>query len=523
MNYFNIPTELIEMIKSRKVIPFIGAGFSSPLNLPEWEDLLREIARDVEEDYKITYEEVKEYCQGNPLEIAEYYLIKSNKNIGPLRHSISQAFTYKVPPIMSGAHVELINLGAQQIYTTNYDDLLEKTYRSLGVKVDVIATANDVANIKNGDYQVVKFHGDLKYEDTLVLTESSYFSRLNFDSPMDIKFRGDILGKAVLFMGYSFRDINIRIIWFKLMEMINGLTQNNKPVSYIVRFTENPVLEELYKSVGIKTIILDPKKQFTEKVEMNQLFAEFMFEMVNKASYNNLIPGTKDSLYFSRALYNRTMGLLEHYYMDVDNVKNTMGLSSSLDLVSKRKIPEELYKDIEKILLYVSAENFNLKVFTSETMLYVSKIALKKLKEKGFSDYVFLTLLTGIVFNSKVRELVKNDDICWDEFWSQKMIPAHAERFLSLLFFYHDSKTDSLNIPSQESFGFLVDIACRMLEGRIVYNSPTFIKQKSEEIINKLSEFYPTINDYIPDDEFPNIEMITFEYIEKNNLSKTLI
>lgn len=85
MNYFNIPTELIEMIKSRKVIPFIGAGFSSPLNLPEWEDLLREIARDVEEDYKITYEEVKEYCQGNPLEIAEYYLIKSNKNIGCIK------------------------------------------------------------------------------------------------------------------------------------------------------------------------------------------------------------------------------------------------------------------------------------------------------------------------------------------------------------------------------------------------------------------------------------------------------
>ena len=62
---------------------------------------------------------------------------------------------------------------------------------------------------------------------------------------MDLKIRADLLGRSVLFMGYSFRDINIRVIWFKLMEMMKDIPEEDRQPSYLVRLEPNPVLEVL--------------------------------------------------------------------------------------------------------------------------------------------------------------------------------------------------------------------------------------------------------------------------------------
>src|SRR5207248_6931685 len=141
----------------------------------------------------------------------------------------------------------------------NVDDVIESTYRSLHLAVDVVALSRDVATADPTQTQVVKYHGDLRYDATIVLTESQYWTRLDFESPMDLKFRSDLLGKSVLFMGYSFRDLNIRIIWFKLMRMMRDVPESDRLASYIVRFEPNLVLEQLYEAVGMKTIVIDPK------------------------------------------------------------------------------------------------------------------------------------------------------------------------------------------------------------------------------------------------------------------------
>ena len=252
-----LPTELIEMVRTRRVIPFLGAGFSAPLNLPDWDTLLSKIASEIEDD--LPYEEVKKFCNSDFLQIAEYYFIKSDRSIGPIRHVISRQLDPAADPLSSGAHIELVNLGAPQIYTTNYDDLIERTFRLLHQPVEVIALPKHVATALGAKTQVIKYHGDLRHEATLVLTESSYYARLDFESPMDLKFRSDLLGRSVLFVGYSFRDINIRVIWFKLMRMMKDIRTEDRPTSYIVRFSPNAVLEKLYDEVGIKSIILDPE------------------------------------------------------------------------------------------------------------------------------------------------------------------------------------------------------------------------------------------------------------------------
>ncbi|TIQ16998.1 SIR2 family protein, partial [Mesorhizobium sp.] len=73
-----------------------------------------------------------------------------------------------------------------------------------------VANAKDIAKVNGEGTQIIKYHGDFDDDASLVLAESDYFERLSFESPLDVKFRADALGRTVLFIGYSMSDMNIR-------------------------------------------------------------------------------------------------------------------------------------------------------------------------------------------------------------------------------------------------------------------------------------------------------------------------
>ena len=105
----------------------------------------------------------------------------------------------------------IANLDFPLIYTTNYDHCLETALNCWGKKYKKIVDVDDLVNLDSDTTQIVKFHGDTISDESIVLTESSYFKRLDFESPLDIKLRSDMLGKSILFIGYSLSDINIRL------------------------------------------------------------------------------------------------------------------------------------------------------------------------------------------------------------------------------------------------------------------------------------------------------------------------
>lgn len=91
------------------------------------------------------------------------------------------------------------------------------------VPYDKIASVADLVSAAEGRRQIVKFHGDFDDESSIVLDETSYFQRLNYESPLDIKLSNDVLGNSVLFIGYSISDINIRLLFYRLTEMWGAL------------------------------------------------------------------------------------------------------------------------------------------------------------------------------------------------------------------------------------------------------------------------------------------------------------
>ena len=241
---------LVNAYKSGKLILFAGAGVSAGLGLPSWQGLIDHIAKD------LGYEPEIFASYGNSLALAEYY--KNEK--GDLKALCSWLDKHWHRPGIDISSSEIhrhIALGKfARIYTTNYDRWLELAHDHHQILYDKIASVSDFACANGKNRQIVKFHGDFDDNAPLALDETSFFERLSLDSPLDIKLSNDILGNSVLFIGYSFSDINIRFLLYRLSKMWGTQAKAvNRPESYLFTNRPNPVAERILGQWGIKMLV----------------------------------------------------------------------------------------------------------------------------------------------------------------------------------------------------------------------------------------------------------------------------
>lgn len=261
-------SKLKELIKKGDVILFVGSGISANLGLPTWGELIGKLAEDLEYDKRI----FSNY--GDSLALAEFYQIEK-QGMSELELWMKKNWNIADEKIKeSKIHQLLIKLNFPIIYTTNYDHCLEKAFELSGKKIKKIVDIDDLIGIKTNDLQIIKFHGDIDKKGSLVLAEADYFDRLNFESPLDIKLRADMLGKSILFLGYSLTDINIRLLIYKLDQLwLKGSQKNDiRPKLYIFLPNPNPIQEAIFKKRGIIPIIGEELKKDESMLSLlNQL------------------------------------------------------------------------------------------------------------------------------------------------------------------------------------------------------------------------------------------------------------
>lgn len=243
--------ELARQIIERRVLLFAGAGVSASLGLPSWSELMACMARDLGHDPAVLIRPGADYLQ-----IAEYYRLEKG-NLADLRRWMDE--NWNIPDEMllkSRAHNQIVDIGFPLIYTTNYDRNIERIFALKGRRFATIRSVLDVAIAANDLTHIVKFHGDFGDEQSLVLTESDYFERLRFESPLDVKFRADALGRSILFVGYSLSDLNLRLLLYRLQQTwANSPHADRRPPSYIFLLDADPVQERVWESRGIRTIV----------------------------------------------------------------------------------------------------------------------------------------------------------------------------------------------------------------------------------------------------------------------------
>jgi hypothetical protein len=227
-----VPAELKKLYRQGRVVPFVGAGASMSFTWttpgsttvqrgPSWSEMVSEACRLM----GYSDPELLRY-RGTDLQILEFFAQKKG-NFAPLTNWLVRKFDVADEAIKgSKVHTALTAFAnSKTYYTTNYDDLLERSLRLAGRNVKVVARERDMGGSE--PVEVVKFHGDFNNPDLMVFSEAHYYKRLRYDLPLDFKLRSDLLNRVALFVGYSFGDVNIGFLFDLLNELLKSLPDSD--------------------------------------------------------------------------------------------------------------------------------------------------------------------------------------------------------------------------------------------------------------------------------------------------------
>jgi SIR2-like domain len=150
------------------------------------------------------------------------------------------------------AHDELVALELPLLFTTNYDDLIEKAYVHHMRTLVASRTADDfVAHWPTRpSSHLVKIHGSIDNARTVVLTRGDYARARSERKRIYDQLRYDFESTAYLFVGFSLSDPNINI----LLDDARFQTQGALPPSFTVQGRYDPVTDAYYRSLGVNVI-----------------------------------------------------------------------------------------------------------------------------------------------------------------------------------------------------------------------------------------------------------------------------
>jgi hypothetical protein len=251
--------EMANLLAQHKLVPFFGAGISRQhLGLAAAE-LAAEMAQQIGAVPETLLSDVADQFADKFGEKAFVDFLRSKLVVPQLDES-------KAP-----AHRLLLSLSLNLLYTTNQDNLFELVAQHYGRPYRRIVTLQDISDSPPGERRLIKFHGDTDVPESLVFSTKSYKKRMaTNDNPLDIRLRSDLLGKQLLFLGYSFKDENVA----KLLAYIQQVFAGHMPTSYLVAFEYDSSMEELAKKYGIR--VIDPRQFVPDAKATADAFERFL-------------------------------------------------------------------------------------------------------------------------------------------------------------------------------------------------------------------------------------------------------
>lgn len=182
----------------------VGAGFSrnaqriypSTPNFPLWNDLAEKMHREL-------HPGVQHSFSGDPLRLASIYESTFGRNEldNLLLKSIADN---EYEPV--DLHARLLSLPWTDVFTTNYDTLLERAERLSTIKYDVVTSPSDLS--VTGRPRIVKLHGTFPSQRPFIITAEDY-RRYPVDfAPLVNMVQQSIMENVFCLIGFSGEDPN---------------------------------------------------------------------------------------------------------------------------------------------------------------------------------------------------------------------------------------------------------------------------------------------------------------------------
>lgn len=184
---------------------FAGAGLSVPAGYVNWTELMTEIAHDLGLDIK---------NEKDLVSLAQFH-VNENQTRSKINRKILEEFTEDAKETEN--HKLIARLPLSSIWTTNYDQLLEKTFQNESKVVDIKYRNNQLLTTKpKRDIVIFKMHGDVNHPDEAIITKEQYEQYHSTHEPFINALAGELTTKTFLFIGFSFTDPNLDYVLSRL-------------------------------------------------------------------------------------------------------------------------------------------------------------------------------------------------------------------------------------------------------------------------------------------------------------------
>jgi hypothetical protein len=196
-----IPRELVEQFARGNGVIFVGAGLSIGAGLPGWGALVRPLAERIG------------YRGSDCLKAAQYYENRNGRHalISYLRDHLD---TMGIEPTRN--HDLLTGLPVNIVFTTNFDDLLERAYRKAGRPINLVVGATELPFWDESRVNLVKLHGTFDRPDSFIITEQDYSTIYRSNALIVQQLNALLATKTFLFIGYSVSDPDFNQIYDQL-------------------------------------------------------------------------------------------------------------------------------------------------------------------------------------------------------------------------------------------------------------------------------------------------------------------
>lgn len=223
--------------RDNRLVIFVGAGVSRNSGVPTWNELIAAMKSELPADIS---------NENDALKIAQLY--KDARGYKEYMDKVKDILLFnKATP--NPLHKRILSLNPCHIITTNYDDLIEQEIQNEYTQYTIIREDKDIPQMAYPN-SLIKMHGDY-LTNNIVLTETDYYNYKN-NFPLVRAFVQSLFAsKLVLFIGFSFADLNLKII----LEELKGILSDNMQRAYMLSCDEpNYVVRNYFENKGVNVV-----------------------------------------------------------------------------------------------------------------------------------------------------------------------------------------------------------------------------------------------------------------------------
>lgn len=256
---------------------FVGAGISKEAGYPAWKNLLEPCIKQLKLENNT--EDIDFF------KIAQYYV---NEFGAP---ALSDIISENIDRLEYKSEIIeiLIESKFKQIWTTNFDKVIERNLEKRHIRSKVIQSNYDLTHINNNIVNIFKLNGDISDLKNIIITQSDIE---NYGKTRELMFaflKKALISDTFLFLGYSFTDSLI----LNCIKKIHDCLGSNMGYHYTILKDKpnNPYflyfIRDLEHRYHIKTLLVDEYKdihlvlrELNRRITLKRVFISGSFDIL---------------------------------------------------------------------------------------------------------------------------------------------------------------------------------------------------------------------------------------------------